>query len=67
MNLAYVWGAGAVFAGWMILRLIGSERERKVREWEASRPPEPPPAPVEQKPTIPTAAAAKAPPARKAA
>lgn len=48
MNLAFVWGAGAVFAGWVILRLIGSEREQKVREWEASRP-QPTPA-VEQKP-----------------
>ena len=28
MNLAFVWGAGAVLSGWIILRLIGGERLR---------------------------------------
>ena len=63
MNLAFVWGAGAVLSGWIILRLVGGEREQKLREFEANRPPQLPTAaaPVQKPSGNPT------PPQRKAA
>jgi hypothetical protein len=70
MNLAFVWGAAAVLSGWIILSLLGAERDRKVREFEASQPP---PAPTPAPEPEPVAAAPKpksvqtAPPKRKAA
>jgi len=64
MNLAFVWGGAAVFATWATLVLVGNERERKLRDFEAHRPPKPIPEP-EKRPS--QAQATAAPPQRKAA
>jgi hypothetical protein len=64
MNLAFVWGGAAVLAAWAILALLGNERERKLRDFEANLPPKPIPEPEKQPSQGPAAAA---PPQRKAA
>jgi len=39
MDLKVILAVGAVMTAWVMLSVIGSERRRKVMEWEAKRPP----------------------------
>ena len=39
MDLKVILVVGAVMTAWVMLSVIGSERRRKVMEWEAKRPP----------------------------
>ena len=48
---------GGLLTAWIMLSLIGSERHRKVLEFEATRPPEPSAEPMKDAANVPAPAA----------
>ena len=65
MHLTVVVCIVALVGGWMILNILGKERERRIQEYLASLPPPPPPEPKE--PPVLVAAPVASPKPRQAA